>query len=386
MKKILHYNPVYFPWIGGIETYIETIIDNIDCYDFEVITNALPNQSTLQRIKENATVRRFRPVDLRAIEFPIEASRKARALAIAISDILRINGKRNFLRRANFDLLHVHSVDIWDIMRLDGLLKTRLATQLARRLADFSFVKQPTLFTDHSIFCKASGPIVDMQMATFENIICVEKQSYENVIRYTKENKLTKNVWFIPNSVDTGKFSYQEPPHKERLIIGYAARLGREGEELILQFIKEMPSYAELNIAGAGNAEEVTRYRKIFDNKWVHFYPNISQEKMPEFNHNIDVFLNPTPGEGIGRASIEAMACGRPVVMLSGSRYPLINGKTGYLIKSINELNPLLKHLKEDRAELATVGKNAREVVDMEFSNKVVIPRIKEVYRRLTAT
>lgn len=67
-----------------------------------------------------------------------------------------------------------------------------------------------------------------------------------------------------------------------------------------------------------------------------------------------------------------------------GNRYPTIHGKTGYLIKEdINELLSLLEYINDNRSELEKLGRNARKIVEEQFSTDVIIPKIKKIYENL---
>jgi glycosyltransferase involved in cell wall biosynthesis len=112
----------------------------------------------------------------------------------------------------------------------------------------------------------------------------------------------------------------------------------------------------------------------------------VKHENIPDFLHKIDVLFNPITDEGISIISLEAMACGRPTIMIDrGDRYPIINNKTGFLIDDkLQELLKLLEHLNDNRIIIKKTSKNARKIVENEFSNQAIIPKIKNIYESLT--
>ena len=146
---------------------------------------------------------------------------------------------------------------------------------------------------------------------------------------------------------------------------------------MLLTLIDNLPDFCELHITH--------NPIKTKNNANVHYHGTLKENEVPSFLENIDILFNPVLAEGISRITLEAMSCGRPVIMLDiGDRYPTIHGKTGYLInEEIGELISLLRHIHENRGELMKLGENARRIVENEFSNEVIIPKIKKIYEDL---
>ncbi|MEM3742530.1 MAG: glycosyltransferase family 4 protein [Nitrososphaerota archaeon] len=97
-----------------------------------------------------------------------------------------------------------------------------------------------------------------------------------------------------------------------------------------------------------------------------------------------DVFLYTSMGgEGIPRAVLEAMSCGKPVVAtrVAGTPEAVKDGVTGYTVdigdyKSI--ANYVIKILKDDELRKA-LGDNARKLILEEFNYETVIPQLTEL-------
>lgn len=71
--------------------------------------------------------------------------------------------------------------------------------------------------------------------------------------------------------------------------------------------------------------------------------------------------LSTCPVETFGNAMVEAMACGRPVIAIDGgaAREHVIDGETGFLFRSVEELDALIHRLGHGRSLAAAMGLRA---------------------------
>jgi len=257
------------------------------------------------------------------------------------------------------------------------------SAKIIEKLTDFSYV-EPKILTVHGLSClMTDDPLIKEQELTFinqfENIICVDQRLYE----FFKDNLEQKRIWLVPNSIDTKKFKFTPLSHDKNLRVGFIGRLEKSrGISLLYDFIDNLPSYAEVHVLGAGNSIAIKKFQSRVDVTKIHFETNISYEDVHAFYRKFDVLLNPVIAEGISRVTLEAMSSGRPVIMLDkGNRYPVINKETGYLINDdIEELLNLLRYIHENEDELKAVAKNARVIVEKEYDNSVIIPKIGDIY------
>jgi glycosyltransferase involved in cell wall biosynthesis len=385
LRKILQYNPRFYPIIGGGELYIANIVRGIKEYYFDIITNALSGYPLRERFSNNAQVLRFLPYDWNLISSHTKKLDKALFPYRLLSDIIRLRKKYAYLKKSKFDLLHVHGIGFEvNFLRVDSWLKFPILT----KLIDFTFVSAPKLLTMHNLISpfmnnsvakKFEHHIIDQ----FDNIIAVDKNIQSYVEEYVEDTNQDKKIWFIPNSVDTKLFTFTEAIENKKLKIGFIGRLERSrGLKLLYNLIRNLPDYVEMHVIGAGSATYMDRFKSNIDISKIHFYKNVKNEDIPKILSKVDVLFNPVLAEGISRITLEAMSCGRPVIMLDkGDRYPIMHNHTGYLIsENTIELFELLQYLQDNKNELQKIGKNARKIVEREFSNDVVIPEIKKVY------
>ncbi|MBN2038028.1 MAG: glycosyltransferase family 4 protein [Chitinispirillaceae bacterium] len=100
-----------------------------------------------------------------------------------------------------------------------------------------------------------------------------------------------------------------------------------------------------------------------------------------------DLFVMCSRNEGMGRAFVEAQACGVPVIgsRVGGVAETIKEDITGFLVDPHNpeELADKLTRLYTDRALLARMAAACRPHVDPAFGKEVMVEKIDCLYRRL---
>jgi len=199
----------------------------------------------------------------------------------------------------------------------------------------------------------------------YKKIICVtvSKSSKDQI----KELKLGRNcITIIYNGVDSTKYI----PGKKSLhpLIVYIGRLkGYKSIDVLIyamrKIVKKVPG-VELVIAGSGPKQKIwerlTKELKL-DQK-VKFYGYVTEREKIEIFQKAWVFVNPSFVEGWGVTSIEASACGTPVVAsnVPGLRDSVLDGKTGFLFEygNVDRLVGKLVEILKDEALRTKLGKN----------------------------
>jgi glycosyltransferase involved in cell wall biosynthesis len=116
--------------------------------------------------------------------------------------------------------------------------------------------------------------------------------------------------------------------------------------------------------------------------KWLGF-----QEDMVTIYHNSHIVCLPSYREGLPKALIEAMACGRAIITtdVPGCKEVVENGLNGFLVP-VKDALALAEHiylLSQDTALMASMGKNGRLKAEKEFSLSKVISQTLAVYQEL---
>lgn len=386
-KTIIQYNPRFYPIMGGGEVYVANIIQNSPQYKFIVIANGLHKQPKIENYFENTIIVRQQPVDWNLSQLPSKKYIKPPYPYKILSDIIRLQKKYSAIKKINYDLLHIHGIGFES-----NFLKTdsRIKKLMFSKLINFKFVESPKLLTVHNLFSpstnnKIYGEYEHHIIDQFDNIIAVDSNIYTYVKNYTEDTNQDKKIWFVPNSVDTDLFSYKEYNESNTLKVGFVGRLeSSRGLEHLYSLIANVPQGVEISVVGAGNEKSINSFKAKVNTSKIKLYTNLKNSEIPHFLNDIDVLFNPVTVEGISRITLEAMSCGKVVIMLDkGNRYPIVHDKTGYLFKDINELCILLECLQTNPFKIKKIGDNARKIVVNEFSNKVIVAKINKIYDQI---
>ena len=383
--KILHYIDNFLPVIGGGELYIDNIIKNLPGFEFDVLTSDICSGLKKEKYYKRSTIYRIPPSNSSEKSSSL-VKRSSVFFFNTLKSYLRLKKKKIFLKNNKYDLIHFHGEGInIEFITFDKIIKTPFLSFLP----DFNFLPAKKILTLHSFISYFTNHPVDLWwekrlIDMFDNIICVDLFIYNEVKNIVEKIGASKNVWFIPNSVNINKFKFLPLKKSSKLKVLFVGRLSEErGLNLILDFIKNLPDFIDFTFVGASSIHLPEDIKEHHDLSNIVFLGNISNDRLPEFYQNADVVLNFVKVPGISRITLEAMASGRPVVMLDiGDRTPIINKKTGFLIKEdMEELIALLHHISENRISLADMSYQARKVIESEYSNYIILKKIEAIYK-----
>lgn len=217
-------------------------------------------------------------------------------------------------------------------------------------------------------------------------------------------NLRQKGIRVISGGVNLNKFMPAADKHKIRKqlniplnkIIIFTVRnlVQRMGlESLIIAFNSLIKQNAEINLVIGGEGAlkkgliELTRNFGIEDN--VHFTGFIPEEQLPFYYQMADLFVLPTKElEGFGLVTLEAMACGLPVVgtPVGGTKEILGNFDSSFLFKgtdpdSIAELILKNYHLiKHDPQGWKEISNRCRGFVERNYSWEKNVDALEELF------
>lgn len=149
-------------------------------------------------------------------------------------------------------------------------------------------------------------------------------------------------VEVIYHGVDVDKFTLPERPvrHPVRRIITVAQLIPRKNHQLLLRAYARLPAElrgrTELEFVGGGpsqpDLQRLAGELRIADR--VRFAGRLSHEDMIRDLQQSDLYCLPTLSEGMPVATIEAMACGLPVVASAVDGIPesVVEGVSGMLV------------------------------------------------------
>lgn len=129
---------------------------------------------------------------------------------------------------------------------------------------------------------------------------------------------------------------------------------------------------------------------KVSDNI---MFVSASADEMPLYMNAADIILYPTimpQGEAFGIAPVEAMACGKPVIVTrsGGLVESAQHGINGYILEPVEEsltghLVEKIEHLLQNPETAKYLGCNGRELAMERFDSKKMALKAEDLYNRL---
>lgn len=217
-----------------------------------------------------------------------------------------------------------------------------------------------------------------------------------------------KKIHIIPNAVN---FNHDKSQPKslarkkfnlgsDKFIIGVIGRIDEQKGQLFL--IKQLAKLREENLdiellivgettRGAGQKYmnlllETVRNLKL--ERFVHFHPFLEDTKV--FYNAIDLFAMASKGETFGIVTIEAMACGVPVIGTNASGTPEIleNGKLGFLYEVDNgkDFCQKVHCIFNNQLDVHDKVIQAQKSATVNYSQERVTNQFEEVFEKLNLT
>lgn len=113
----------------------------------------------------------------------------------------------------------------------------------------------------------------------------------------------------------------------------------------------------------------------------------VDDERLVSFYNACDIFLMPSTAEAFGMMAIEAMACGKPVIVFDGTALPeVIFGDKGGIVVPHGDANALgraIEKLIDSPRTRQKIGKSALEVVRKNYDLDIFMGRLIRVYRKV---
>ncbi len=191
---------------------------------------------------------------------------------------------------------------------------------------------------------------------------------------------------FVPGKVDCPFFDNAE------LVFGMIKTMEYiYGVDLVLHAFKRVVQQfpekrIKLLLVGGGDPDQ--RFRElaiqIGVSDLVRFTGRIEQSEVPHYHQMIDVFLNPSRAESFGVSVLEAMACGRPVIVAkTGGLEEIVTDQLNGLycvMGSIESLADKMSVLTENFDLRSVLADNARNHVLHNYDKRQTDKLVLKVY------
>lgn len=167
----------------------------------------------------------------------------------------------------------------------------------------------------------------------------------------------------------------------EKKVIGYVGRISKEkNTHLLLEAFRKLEEQENilLLMVGDGTKKQVKEFKEIKNCKVTGFVPNVQ-----DYLKAMDIFVMPSLTETTSLATLEAMACGLPVIATKVGyiKNYLVKNHNGLFFprNSSSVLSLKISQLLKDKKLREELGQNARKTVTYGFSWERSINKIKRL-------
>jgi len=362
--KILVVNYEYPPIGGGGGSCCKEIVQNLanKGYQIDVFTAGYKKFKKFEKVNDNLTI------------YKIKSNRKS-------ENEVGFFGLITFLIRALFKIRKIIKKNQYDIIHYHFSVPTGLLTF-------FHSKKVPYIVTLHGIdvpgfhadefplFQKLTRPFNKRIIKNAARVVAVSNNLKEKALETFKNVKID----VIYHGVDITKFKIIDK-HTERDFIHFicVARLVKfKRIDVLLRaykiFLQKNQLKSQLTIIGTGYLKETLIQLSIelgiYDN--VKFRGYVSNEEIPDFLNDADIFTLPTVYDSFGIVFIEAMACGLPCIGAKSAGVPEVvrDNFTGLLAEPDDEVSfaECMIKLANNNELRRKLGKNAHHTIINSYS------------------
>jgi glycosyltransferase involved in cell wall biosynthesis len=194
-----------------------------------------------------------------------------------------------------------------------------------------------------------------------------------------------RKLHYVGRGVDVTRYQPADQPPETFRAIFVGALIRRKGVHLLLEAWKKLNlPRAELLLVGSVH-DEIKPALDAFATssvKVVGFTTSVQDEL-----RRSSVFVFPSECEGFAKSTLEAAACGLPLIATHESGDGIIDGETGICIPA-NDVDALAAAIQEaatQRDRFAEFGRNARALVERQFTWDHYRERVLGGYARAVA-
>ena len=207
------------------------------------------------------------------------------------------------------------------------------------------------------------------------------------------------NISPVSNGIDLGRF-YPHTPNKRIIgkyripnkpVVTYVGRLDGEKDIDVLIWAAEIISQkhdVHFLLVGDGKVKKDLQklVKKLDLGKRFTFTGRVSDRELEELQNVGSVFAMPSPTELQSLATLEAMACGKPIVAVDAGALPEIcqDGANGLIVESKNilEMADKISMLLSDKKLAQKYGDKSQEIAKT-HDIKHIVKKIEQIYSSL---
>jgi glycosyltransferase involved in cell wall biosynthesis len=212
--------------------------------------------------------------------------------------------------------------------------------------------------------------------------ITVSRKAYKDYLMEWM-NIPEEKIRIVKYGIDERTF---RPPDKKTVKERIALFVGRGSLPKGFDTLVEAASQIDGKVIAVATQIPEFIQKKISKLKNFQVLSGISQEKLVQLYQNASVYVIPSLCEGSPISTLEAMACGLPVVCTTeGSGDYIEHGVNGFIIpfKDAEKLAAHVNYLFEHRDIAVEFGSLNRRIVEEQLTLPVIARQIKEIYQHI---
>ena len=382
--RIMIVTDQYPPMVGGVPAVTHGLAVDFASRGHQVWV-AAPSQGphTMRNLEQKVRVYRFP-----SFEWPTYEG-----LRIPFLPFMPV---RNLLKKSDPDIIHVHSpIVLGNIAQIlaGGLRKPVIVTN------HYLPINLSRALSVDPVFGKPFNSITYNYLVSFCNRCEYVTAPTKTALDLLYEHGLRAPAGVISNGIDLQKFSPGERSEEvlqrynlptDRPIVLHVNRLSEEKRvHILLDAVPKMQVNAHIALSGSGPAEAELREQveRLHIGDRVSFLGFVKDADLLALRRSADIFVIPSEADLQSLATMEAMACGLPVVAANSYALPELvhDGENGYLFAPGNsdELAQRMDTLLSDSALRQQMGAKSLEIIATHDRRKV-LEQWESLYYRLS--
>ncbi len=261
--------------------------------------------------------------------------------------------------------------------------------------------KKPIVFTTHYVidfkgnkvlsffYRKVIKYVTKKTAKKVDKIICVNK---DYISTYTKWGVKKDKIVYIPNGIDTEKYSPGKSNIKNKLkcknLVIFWGRLGyQKNIKMLIEAFKNIKT-KDTKLVIIGKGPDINKLKNLSaGNKNIIFTGYLSDKKLLNYARGADIAVLPSRAESWGLVIGEAMACKLPVISSDvGMAKELLADNRGIVLKkeTKEELADKIDYLLNNKDICKTMEEKSRKYIVKNYGWEKVVKKTEQIYKEVT--